>query len=128
MEEAPAECPTCRTECFADAETGEPQIHRLFINFGEGLGYGEGPSSSQAGSSPAKGWAQGKGKDREVLGLARRARGLGEEARGIKAESTEEEVEGFLRRADGLKGDLISEKALTGVKVSCTFPRVSVHA
>ncbi len=46
--------PTCRAECFADAETGRPIIHRLFINFDNEDGAGAGPSSSVAGSSPIK--------------------------------------------------------------------------
>lgn len=33
--DAPAECPQCRSECFADPESGEPALHRLFINWGD---------------------------------------------------------------------------------------------
>lgn len=40
--DAPAECPQCRAECFAD-EDGRPAIHRLFINWGEE----DAPASSQ---------------------------------------------------------------------------------
>jgi len=76
-------------------------------------------SSSQAGSSPVK-WrgTQGpKGKEKEVMGLARRARGLMEEVKGLSGDSPEGEVEGILRRAEGLKEDAVSVKALAGVKV-----------
>lgn len=46
--DAPAECPQCRTECFADPESGEPAIHRLFINWGD-----EEAHSSQVGCGTA---------------------------------------------------------------------------
>jgi hypothetical protein len=132
LSDAPCECPTCRTECFADPETGEPIIHRLFINFegGDGGGSGSGPgsgagSSSQAGpgSSPSRRAWGGKGKEKEVLGLARRARNLGEEVNGLRAESAEEDVEGMLRRAEGLRDDAVSSKALDGVKVGTGVSR-----
>ncbi|WWD21304.1 hypothetical protein CI109_105788 [Kwoniella shandongensis] len=110
LSDAPAECPSCRTECFADPETGEPTIHRLYIDFGNAAA-----SSSQAGSSPvvSKSW---KGKEREFLGLARRAKGVAEGVRGLGGESEEEHMEGMLRRAEGLADDLVSVKALNGIK------------
>ncbi|KAK8844040.1 hypothetical protein IAR55_006834 [Kwoniella newhampshirensis] len=108
LSDAPAECPSCRAECFADPETGEPTIHRLFIDFGNAAG-----TASQAGSSPVK---STKGKDKEVMGLARRARGVAEEVNGLSAESEEEDMQGMLRRSEGLAEDLVSVKALNGVK------------
>ena len=113
MSDAPNECPTCRAECFADPETGEPSVHRLFIHFGEEAGL----ASSQIGSSPAK-WRSTQGsKEKEMLGLARRAKGLAEEVKGLNERSQEEEVEGMLRRAENLSKDAVSAKALAGVKV-----------
>lgn len=52
-----------------------------------------------------------------MLGLARRARNLGEEVKALTAESAEEDVEGMLRRAQGLRDDAVSSKALDGAKV-----------
>jgi hypothetical protein len=69
------------------------------------------------GSSPPRRAWGGKGKEKEVLGLARRARNLGEEVKGLRAESAEEDVEGMLRRAEGLRDDAVSTKALEGVRV-----------
>jgi hypothetical protein len=126
-------CPTCRTECFADGETGEPSIHRLFINFGEeGDRSRYDANSSEVGSSPIRGaWTgrdsdrdkgKGKGKEKEkekeVIGLARRARNIGEEVKDLRATSGEGEVNGMLRRAEGLRDDVISDKALSAIKVS----------
>ncbi|ORY33151.1 hypothetical protein BCR39DRAFT_521480 [Naematelia encephala] len=116
--EAPAECPSCRAECFADPETGEPTIHRLFINFGGEDNFG---ASSQVGSSPFRatqrpGVSKINAKDREVLGMARRARGLGEEVKALNAESTQEDVEGMLARAGRLKEDVVSDKAIIGLE------------
>lgn len=118
LSEAPAECPTCRTECFADTETGQPIIHRLFINFGT-----DNPSSStqQPSSSPVR-WAEernsgGGKKDKEVMGLARRARAMTREVERLSPESLEDVVGEALKRADGLKEELVSAKALKAIKV-----------
>jgi hypothetical protein len=89
-------------------------VHRLFINFGDDEG-----SSNQAGSSPARLGPQrtgGKRKEMEVLGLARRARNLGEEAKGMSAETQEEDMEGMIKRSEGLRDDVVSVKALDGIK------------
>lgn len=90
-------------------------MHRLFIHFGEGEGAAP---SSQAGSSPVK-WrgTQGKGKEREVMGLARRAKGLREEVNGLGGDSESAEVEGMIRRVESLSEDAVSAKALSGMKV-----------
>lgn len=116
--DAPAECPECRTECFADPETGDPAVHRLFINFtnGDGSMSFAHPSSSQAPpSSPSQRW---KSADKDVLGFARRARGLAAELDAQTAESVEEDVKGTLKRAETLRADVVSAKAAEGFKVS----------
>jgi hypothetical protein len=116
-DEMPAECPTCRTECFLDDETGKLAIHRLYINFG-----GDG-MSSQIGSSPgpsshAPRASTRTDQDREVLGLAKRAKSIGQELKALSADSTEADVEGALKRAEGLREDMASVKAIQGIKVS----------
>ena len=58
-----AECPQCRAECFADPETGEATIHRLYINFDEG------GTKNPPSSSPAKGR-----RDAEVFATAKKAK------------------------------------------------------
>lgn len=113
LSDAPALCPSCRTECFADPETGEPTLHRLYINFDDGHN-----GSSQAGSSPVRPAASKRNKDAEVMGIARRAKGLREEARGLGNDSTEEDVNGLLIRAEGLRDDAASVKAVQGIKAS----------
>ncbi|WWC64017.1 uncharacterized protein I303_106623 [Kwoniella dejecticola CBS 10117] len=116
LSDAPAECPTCRAECFADPETGQPSIHRLFIDFDSALD----ASVSQIGSSPLsdkidrKG--KGKQKEEEVLNLARRAKGIREEARGLSADSEEADMEGMLRRGEGLVSDLVGMQVLDTVR------------
>lgn len=115
--DAPAECPECRTECFADPETGDPAVHRLFINFTNPDGntsFTQPPSSQHVPSSPSVRW---RSADKDVLGLARRARGLGAEIEAYSAESHEEDVRGTLRRAEGLRADAVSAKAAEGFKV-----------
>lgn len=126
VSEAPAECPTCRAECYADQDTGNPQIHRLYINFGDGATAG---GSSQVGSSPVrtpwKDRSKGKGRegraDAEVMGWAKRARGISVEVRDLAEEGKEvgeDDIGGVLRRAEALKEDLISQKAVEGIRVS----------
>lgn len=70
-----------------------------------------------AGSSPVRGPSK---RDKEVMGLARRARGLGEEVRDLSTASEMDDVEGFLRRSQALKDDVASSKAIEGIKV-CSF-------
>lgn len=119
--DAPAECPQCRTECFADEETGKPMLHRLFINFGSDDG-GMLASSQHPPSSPAPGpstqrW--GRSSDAAAMGLARRARNLANEVDGFTAESDEANVRGTLRRAETLAADgqAMSSKAGQALKV-----------
>ena len=119
--DAPNECPTCRTECFADPETGEPNIHRLFIHFGDGDGVG---SSSQVGSSPMRCTDKvvgRKGKDKamegEVMAMARKARHLMGEINGLSADSSAERLDGVLSRLDSVKDHSVSEKAISGLRV-----------
>lgn len=121
LSDAPAFCPSCRTECFADQETGEPALHRLYINFDDGHG-----GSSQAGSSPIRPTLSSRREDQEVMGIARRAKGLREEVRGMGHDAKEEDVNGFLKRAEGLKDDAASVKAVQGIKVSSRPFDVSV--
>lgn len=97
-------------------------IHRLFINL-------SGDGSSQAGSSPIRpttGGSSSKGKDREVMGLARRAKGLTAEVKGMNADSAEEDMEGGMRRMKQLEEDLVSVKAVEGIKVSVVDPTVGL--
>ncbi|WVQ93208.1 hypothetical protein IAU59_000272 [Kwoniella sp. CBS 9459] len=120
LSDAPAECPTCRAECYADPETGQPSIHRLYIDWGGVLD--NAPGQTQAGSSPMRSMhASGSStrygaRNREVLGLARRAKGVTEEAKTLGAESNDEEMEGMLKRAKDLERDCLSVKALEAVK------------
>jgi hypothetical protein len=50
--------------------------------------------------------------------LSRRARGLGEEVRALGVGSEAGEVDGTLNRVERLAEDLVSVKAVQGVKVS----------
>lgn len=52
------------------------------------------------------------------MGIARRAKGLREEARGLNDDSTEQDVNGLINRAQGLRDDAASVKAIQGIKVS----------
>ncbi|OXG84222.1 hypothetical protein C345_04126 [Cryptococcus neoformans A2-102-5] len=113
LSDAPVECPSCRAECFADPETGNPIIHRLYITF-------DGRSSSvQPASSPLRRDIdrQAKRREEEALGLAKRAKQLTEDVVGLGAESREEEMEGTIKRTEGLVKDLeLSAKAASGIK------------
>ncbi|WWC73079.1 uncharacterized protein I206_107044 [Kwoniella pini CBS 10737] len=118
LSDAPAECPSCRAECFADPETGQPSIHRLFIDFDNIF---DNNNNSIIGSSPppsSKMDKKGKGnaKEEEFLNLARRAKGIREEVKGLNAESTEEHMEGMIRRGENLVMDLIGIQVLDTVK------------
>lgn len=123
LSDAPVECPSCRAECFADPETGNPIIHRLYITF-------DGRSSSvQPASSPLRRDIdrQAKRREEEALSLAKRAKMLTEEVAGLGAESKEEEMEGMIKRTEGLVKDLeLSAKAASGIKVySPSFPNMN---
>jgi len=113
LSDAPAYCPTCRAEVYADPESGEPVLHRLYINYGDEAG-----GSSQAGSSPVKSTGQNRKRDSEIMGLARRAKGISEEVKSLNEQSSQQAVDSMLSRAEGLKGDAVSAKAIQGVKVS----------
>jgi hypothetical protein len=110
--EAPALCPTCRTEVFADQDTGEPVLHRLYINYGDDAG-----GSSQVGSSPVRG-TQSRRRDKEIMGIARRAKGISDDVKNLNIESSQKAVDDLLAKAEGLKDDAVSVKAIQGVKVS----------
>lgn len=71
-----------------------------------------------AGSSPVRPSRKGKEKDTEVVGLARRAKGLSDEVNDIRVHVTEEDMEGMLRRGDTLVADLASQRAVEGMRVS----------
>ena len=109
--DAPVECPTCRAECFANEDTGEPAIQRLYINLGG--------DSSQIGSSPSQPSRSFRTStaDKDAFMYARRARGLGEEFKGFNLQIGEDDLRGAIGRAEGLKEDMMSSKAMTGVKV-----------
>lgn len=123
LADSPAECPECRTECFADPESGEPAVHRLYINFTAADGnmsFTQAPSSQHPPSSPST--ARWRSADKDVMSLARRARGLANELDALSAESVEDDVRGTLRRAEGLRVDAVSAKAAEGFKVSRDEP------
>lgn len=61
--------------------------------------------------------------DKEVLGYARQARGLGEEIRRLNADSLDEDLQSAMRRADGLREEMMASKAMKGVEV-CVAPLV----
>ncbi|KAK4684532.1 TRAF-interacting protein, partial [Tremellales sp. Uapishka_1] len=105
LNDVPIECPSCRSEVFGDPETGEPIIHRLFINFEDN----EAESSSQPASSPAK-------LDIQVLGLARRAKEITAEVEGVNSNMREEEALGIVSRGETLKEDIVSTKAMNAIK------------
>lgn len=111
-DDAPAECPSCRTEVFADPETGEPLLHRLYINFGDASSSTQAPSSSPATQKY-------RSIDAAGLGIARRARGLGTEIESLSANTYEEDMNGALRRAETLQADAtaLSVKTTAGLKV-----------
>ncbi|GMK55848.1 hypothetical protein CspeluHIS016_0209040 [Cutaneotrichosporon spelunceum] len=112
--EAPAECPECRSECYADPETGEPAIHRLYINFtADGRSMSQVQLSQHIPSSPSM---RCRSADKAVLGMARRARGVAAELDAAGAESNEDDVHGALRRAESLRVDVVSSKAAEGFK------------
>ncbi|BEJ00473.1 hypothetical protein CcaverHIS631_0503300 [Cutaneotrichosporon cavernicola] len=112
--DAPAECPECRAECFADPETGEPAVHRLYINFSrDERSMSQAQSSQHVPSSPSMRW---RSADKMVLGLARRARGVAAELDAAGPDSHEDDVRGALRRAEALRADAVSSKAAEGFK------------
>jgi hypothetical protein len=111
LSDAPALCPTCRTEVYADPESGEPVLHRLYINYGD-----EGPAGSEVGSSPVRP-TQSRKRDNEVMGLARRAKGISEDVKHLNEQSSQQAVDGLLSRAEGLRDDAVSAKAIQGLKV-----------
>ena len=111
ISDCPAECPTCRTECFADPETGEPEVHRLFVNFKEI------DASSQIGSSPVREKTGRSDGDHEILGFARRARDMEVEASKWTVDEDEIEVLGVLRRGEALVGEIGSSKASEALRV-----------
>lgn len=121
LADAPAVCPACRAECFADPETGDPAVHRLFINFtAEGKVLPQ--SSPHVPSSPSVRW---RSADKDVLGMARRARGLAAELDAAGAESHEDDVRGTLRRAEALRADAVSSRAAEGFKVRASRRRLT---
>lgn len=56
-------------------------------------------------------------RDGEVFRLARRARGLEAEVKDLTADSKEEDVDAMVKRAESLKDDVVSVKAIQGFKV-----------
>lgn len=75
--------------------------------------------NSQLGSSPIRPSSSrvDQAKEREVMGLARRAKGLGAEVKVLNADSGEVDMQAGLRRMTQLEGDLVSVKAVQGIKV-----------
>jgi hypothetical protein len=52
------------------------------------------------------------------MGLARRAKEISEDAKSLNEQSSQQAVDSMLSRAEGLKDDAVSAKAIQGVKVS----------
>ncbi|KAL7421278.1 hypothetical protein Q5752_004163 [Cryptotrichosporon argae] len=140
LSDAPAECPTCRAECFANDDTGEPAVYRLYINFGDD-GMPAGPSSGTgAGSSPVRPTQtqtqtqtqanrKGKGRaDQEVLALARRAKALVRDVEGYGPESMENDVKRAIGRVSSLVEDSLSSKAAAGFKTYVISLRTALDA
>lgn len=74
-----------------------------------------------AGSSPVRPHTQkARRGPNELLGLARRAKGLAEEAGDQSADSQMADVQGMLHRSEGLRKDLEEqqEKGVEGIRVS----------
>jgi hypothetical protein len=74
------------------------------------------------GSSPVRmGDRKGKGKERdlnaEVLGFARRAKGLGAEIRKMDGDSRVKDVDGMMVKVEALAEDMVSVKTVAGIKV-----------
>jgi hypothetical protein len=59
--------------------------------------------------------------DNEVMGLARRAKGISEDVKHLNEQSSQQAVDGLLSRAEGLRDDAVSAKAVQGVKVSSSI-------
>ena len=124
--DAPAECPTCRTECYADPE-GRPEIYRLYVNFGQ-------DAQSQLRSSPLRptqARASQRYSENDAIGLAKRAKSLGQAIRQMDADTPTQEVEGAVMRAENIKTEVLSDKALGVLKVghrSSTWPARRAHS
>ena len=112
-DDAPALCPSCRKECYADADTGEVSLTRLYFAMEDGA-----DASSQIGSSPVRPPARSnKQVDRELMGLAKRAKEIGAEFSGYDCEVDALSASTSLRRAETLIEDAASAKAILAVKV-----------
>ncbi|TYJ56163.1 hypothetical protein B9479_003149 [Cryptococcus floricola] len=106
-DEAEATCPQCRSEIYADEETGKPLIHRLYPVFDDEQG------SSQVRSSPVK----AEPVDEGLMGMARRAKGMKSEIDELGPESTRSQLERGAERVEGLKKDLeVSAKSISAVR------------
>lgn len=115
-EDGPTTCATCRTEVFLDPDTERPEVFRLHPSMDHASWMqAAGAGSSQVGSSPARASRKGKEREREVIGLARRARDLTEQVEGLDAGSSEVALHGLMVRTQGLEEE-ISEKGLKAIK------------
>lgn len=113
--DAPALCPSCREECFADADTGQVNLIRLFFAT-EDRNDG---SSQMAGSSPVRPTHKtDKVASVELMGLARRAKGITADFATFDCETGRKHVDGALNRAEEMTKDVASAKAVQAVKVS----------
>ncbi|WWC91195.1 uncharacterized protein L201_006137 [Kwoniella dendrophila CBS 6074] len=119
ISDAPAICPSCRTECFANPETGQPMLYRLFIDLDSNS---QNDNSSMIGSSPIlssrtiRKSNEEEQREKEVLNLARRAKNLTEEVKSLNADSIDEDMDGMTRRSETLVNDMVNVKTLTTVK------------
>ena len=113
--DAPALCPSCREECYANPETGEVGLIRLFFASEDRMD----GSSQMAGSSPVRPMPKAdKVASGELMGLARRAKNIAADVAGFECETDKKRVDGMLDRAEALTRDVASAKAIQAVKVS----------
>lgn len=112
--DAPALCPSCREECFADPDTGEVKLTRMFFAAEDRM-----EGSSQIGSSPVRPTpSSNKVASAELMGLARRAKTITEDMASLDCDASKTRVDGSLDRAEALSHDVASAKAIQAVKVS----------
>lgn len=112
--DAPALCPTCRMECYADESTGEVLLTRLYFASEDRM-----ENSSIVGSSPMRPVVKtSRVASEQLMSLARRAKTMGDETKGFHSDISESVVTTMLSRADALKTDAASAKAIQAVKVS----------
>lgn len=115
LSEAPVCCPTCRVECYANPETGDPILLRLFLNFDDRH---DDSGSSMIGSSPVQARTESRAENEELFAIARKAKALTADVKSLNARASVAEVETACTRGLALKEDATKTKAIQAVKVS----------